>query len=84
MKSKEPKKTTLKPAVRRKPAPQKSILSEDLTGQVARRAFEIYVRRIHQGALDDWLQAEREILRQRKTRNSDEAHRGGYAAQEQD
>jgi len=26
------------------------------------RAFEIYKLRIRQGALDDWLQAEREII----------------------
>jgi hypothetical protein len=59
-------------------------MSEDLYAQIATRASEIYERRIRQGALDDWLQAERDILRQQNTRNPDMPHRGGYAAQEQE
>jgi len=40
--------------------------------RIATRAYELYQRRILQGALDDWLQAEREILQ-------DKPHPGGYA-----
>ena len=47
----------------------------DLHQRIATRAYEIYQRRIRQGALDDWLQAEREILQ-------DKPHRGGYAGVE--
>ena len=32
------------------------------------RAFEIYKLRIRQGALDDWLQAEREILKETRAK----------------
>ena len=52
-------------------------MPESLHNQIVRRAYEIYERRIRQGALDDWLQAEREILQ-------DKPHRGGYAGVEQD
>ena len=48
-----------------------------LQQQIAKRAYEIYEGRIRQGALDDWLQAEREIL-------EDKPHRGGYAGVEQE
>jgi hypothetical protein len=41
-------------------------VSESLHARITMRAREIYERRIRQGALDDWLQAEREILK--KTR----------------
>jgi hypothetical protein len=47
-------------------------------------ACEHYERRIRQGALDDWLQAEQEILGQQNTRNADRPHRGGSASKEQD
>ena len=58
--------------------------SEDLHERIAKRAYEIYERRIRQGALDDWLQAEREILGHKKTWSPDMPHRGGYAGQEQE
>ena len=32
------------------------------------RAFEIYKLRIRQGSLDDWLQAEREILKEKRAK----------------
>jgi hypothetical protein len=32
------------------------------------RAREIYEQRIRQGALDDWLQAEREILKEKRVK----------------
>jgi hypothetical protein len=61
-------------------------MSAILHERIATRAFEIYERRIRQGPLDDWLQAEQEILRQKKIRNADmpNPHRGGYAGEEQD
>lgn len=62
MKSKEPNKTTRKPSRPINPRPQLSLAPEKLAGQIAMRAHEIYVRRTSQGALDDWLEAEREIL----------------------
>lgn len=36
--------------------------TSDLNKQIAERAYEIYQKGTHQGALDHWLQAEREIL----------------------
>lgn len=48
------------------------------------RAYEIYEQRIRQGPLDDWLQAEREILGMLEASSSDRPHRGGYAAPEQE
>lgn len=35
---------------------------ETLHQQIAVRAYEIYEERSRQGAFDDWLKAEREIL----------------------
>ncbi|MGH7146759.1 MAG: hypothetical protein ACREIJ_02515 [Nitrospiraceae bacterium] len=32
------------------------------------RACEIYEQRIRQGALDDWLQAERDILKEKRAK----------------
>jgi hypothetical protein len=86
MKSKQPTKsktTHERPARLTKPGPQTPSVSNGLHAQIAKQAYEIYQRRIHQGALDDWLQAEREILRQQKTGNLDMLHRGGYASEEQ-
>ncbi|NJL17600.1 MAG: DUF2934 domain-containing protein [Nitrospira sp.] len=37
-------------------------VSATLHERIAARAFENYERRIRQGPLDDWLQAEQEIL----------------------
>lgn len=39
-------------------------MSEGLRARIAKRAFELYVMRGHREcrALDDWLEAEREIL----------------------
>jgi hypothetical protein len=47
------------------PAPS---VSEDLHARISMRAREIYEQRIRQGALDDWLQAEREILKEKRTK----------------
>jgi hypothetical protein len=81
MKSKQPTKsktTSRKPARRTKSGSPTPIVSENLHERIARRAFENYERRIRQGPLDDWLQAEQEILGQIMP------HRGGYASGEQD
>ena len=40
--------------------------SEGLHARITTRAHEIYEQRIRQGALDDWLQAEREILNEKR------------------
>ena len=56
--------------------------SDDLHNRIPKRGYEIYERRIRQGALDDWLHAEREILGQRKTWKPDLPHRCRFAAQE--
>ena len=68
-----------RPAPRKKARPtrQEPELPSGLHQQIAKRAYEIYERRIRQGALDDWLQAEREIL-------EGKPHRGGYAGVEQE
>jgi hypothetical protein len=57
-----------KPARRTQPDSPASSLSEDLHARIATRAREIYHQRIRQGALDDWLQAEREILKEKRTK----------------
>ena len=72
MERKKPKLKTKTPAART-PHP----MQESLHQQIAKRAYEIYKRRIRQGALDDWLEAEREILQEKP-------HRGGHAGAEQE
>ena len=57
-------------------------VSVNLHEQIATRAYEHYERRIRQGPLDDWLQAEQEILVQKNTRHVGMPHRGGYASDE--
>ena len=47
------------------PAPS---VSEGLHAQITTRAREIYEQRIRQGPLDDWLQAEREILKETRVK----------------
>jgi hypothetical protein len=83
-KPEKPKTTSRKPARRARPGPRTLSVPEDLHRQIATRAYEIYERRIRQGPLDDWLKAEQEILGQKRTRDTDMPHRGGYAAPEQD
>lgn len=87
MKSKQPTKsktTRQKPARRTKPDSLTSSVLANLHERIATRAFENYELRIRQGPLDDWLQAEQEILGQKNTRNADMPHGGGYASEEQD
>lgn len=57
-----------KPASRTQPSSQLPSVSEDLHARITTRAFEIYKQRISQGALDDWLQAEREILKEKRAK----------------
>ena len=81
MKSKQPTKsktTSQKPARQKKSVSLIPSVPENLHERIATRAFENYERRIRQGPLDDWLQAEQEILGQIMP------HRGGYASEEQD
>jgi hypothetical protein len=70
MKPKKSKTTSRKLARRALPSPQTPSVSEDLHQQIAARAYEIYERRTSQGALEDWLQAEREILKKTKVREA--------------
>ena len=80
----KPSKKVSEPAAPRVKAPSQISLSEEIHEQIAKRAYELYERRICKGALDDWLQAEQEILRQTKTRKAYLPHRGGYAGEEQE
>ena len=57
-----------KPARRTRPDSPASPLSEDLHTRISTRAREIYEQRIRQGALDDWLQAERELLKEKRAK----------------
>lgn len=86
MKSKQPttsKKKRQSPASRSKPGAHTPSVSATLHERIAARAFEKYERRIRQGPLDDWLQAEQEILEQKNTRRAEMPLRGGYASDEQ-
>jgi hypothetical protein len=87
MNSKQPttsKTTRQRPARRTKSDSPTPPVSAHLHERIATRAFETYERRIRQGPLDDWLQAEQEILGQKNTRNADTPHRAGFASEEQD
>lgn len=71
MKPKKPKATrkptASKPArrtavPRNRPVVQPAWMLETLHQQIAVRAYELYEQRSRIGPLDDWLQAEREIM----------------------
>jgi len=64
MKPSKLKTTSQRPTRRTKQGSQTPSASEDLHERIAKRAYGIYERRVRQGAMDDWLQAEREILGQ--------------------
>ena len=86
MKSKQPTTSKTKrqsPASRTKPVALTPSVSATLHERIAARAFENYERRIRQGPLDDWLQAEQEILEQKNTRHAEMPHRGGFAGEKQ-
>lgn len=80
----KPKTTRQRPTRRTTPEAPSPSVSETLHEQIATRAFENYERRIRQGPLDDWLQAEQEILGQQNTRTANVPDRGGSSGEEQD
>ena len=53
---------------RTQPDTAASSVSEGLHAKITMRAREIYEQRIRRGPLDDWLQAEREILKETGTK----------------
>ena len=57
-----------KPPRRTQPDSLALSVSEDLHARISTRAREIYEQRIRQGALDDWLEAEREILKEKRAK----------------
>jgi hypothetical protein len=59
---------TKTPNHRPQPDSPASSVSEGLHARITARAREIYEQRIRQGALDDWLQAEREILKEKRSK----------------
>ena len=61
-----PKMPTRKPARRTQPDSPAPSVSDDLHARIETRAREIYEQRTRQGALDDWLQAEQEVLNQKR------------------
>jgi hypothetical protein len=86
MKLKQPTTSKTKrqsPAPQTKPGAHTPSVSATLHERIAARVFENYERRIRQGPLDDWLQAEQEILEQKNTRHAEMPLRGGYASEEQ-
>ncbi|MGH7182979.1 MAG: DUF2934 domain-containing protein [Nitrospiraceae bacterium] len=65
MKAKLPTKskpTRQRPASTKRAQIHTPSVSIPLHDRIAARAYEIYERRIRQSPLDDWLQAEQEIL----------------------
>ena len=56
---------TRKPPRRTQPDAPLSVAPGDLHAWIETRAREIYEQRMRQGELDDWLQAELEILNQK-------------------
>jgi hypothetical protein len=54
--------TVSRKAPLRRDTSQALAVPEALHQRIARRAYELYEARTRQGPLDDWLQAEREIL----------------------
>jgi len=70
LKLKKPKSKTpnQKPFYHMQPDSPAPSVSEGLHARIMTRAHEIYEQRIRQGALDDWLQAEREILNETRAK----------------
>ena len=50
----------------RKPRSRKPIISSEIEKRIRQRAYELYEQRGRIGALDDWLQAESQILKAQK------------------
>ena len=61
----------------REPRPRKPNLPTDVEQQIRRRAYELYEQRdrVNGFALDDWLQAETEILETHKSKKPKAAKR---------
>lgn len=78
---KKPGRTTTRRAAPRLPTPP---MPDELRDRIATRAYEIYLQRTGQGPLDDWLKAEREILRHPHAGDPVIPHRGGYTGEEQE
>ena len=68
MKPKKSQTPSQRPARRTLPDLHTHAVSEHLHAQIAKRAYEHYERRILQGAFDDWLQAEQEILKEKRSK----------------
>jgi hypothetical protein len=64
----KPKTPSRKPSRHTQPDSPSPSLSEDLHTRISARALGIYEQRIRQGALDDWLEAEREILKEKRAK----------------
>ena len=56
------KKSTTKRRIPAHPTPSVEHSTDDLYQKITERAHEIDLQGSHQGPLEDWLQAEREIL----------------------
>ena len=80
----KPKTMRQKPTRRTQSGSHTPSVSTNLHEQIATRAYENYERRIRLGPLDDWLQAEQEILGQQNRRHVDMPHRGGHGNEEQE
>ena len=76
----KPKTTHQRPVRRTKPDSSTPFVSATLHERIATRAFEHYERRLRQGTLDDWLQAEQEI-EPRNIRHAYMPDRGGSAGE---
>jgi hypothetical protein len=68
MKPKKSKTTSRKPTRHTQLAPPTPAVWEELHRRIAARAYEIYEQRVRQGPVDDWLQAEREIVKEKRPR----------------
>ena len=64
MTTKKTKEASQTRARRTAPRPGIPSMPESLHDRIGKRAYEIYQRRIQRGPLDDWLQAEMEILQE--------------------
>jgi hypothetical protein len=68
MKPKKSKPTSRKPARHTQLAPPTPAVREELHRRITTRAYEIYEQRVRQGPVGDWLQAEREIVKEKPPR----------------
>lgn len=83
-KPKSPKKPGQVAARRAAPRLPTPPMPDELRARIAARAYELYLQRTSQGAVDDWLKAERDILRHPHADDPVIPHRGGYTGEEQE